>query len=236
MTKREWTLIQREPASAAANMAFDAMLLKRLSCVQQPVLHLYEWESPSVTYGYFIDPEKYLSCASLDSYGLQLARRPTGGGVIFHQCDLTFSVLMPANHSAYTTNTLENYAWINRIVSGAISRFLRQAVSVSLLEESSLSNRPFCMVDPTVFDVMIEGKKVAGGAQRRTKAGYLHQGSIALGIPDPALLKAVLRDSAIGETMIAKTYPLTCEKTSPEQIVQSKQELMLLLIDNFKNT
>jgi lipoate-protein ligase A len=47
------------------------------------------------------------------------------------------------------------------------------------------------MARPTKYDVMLQGRKIAGAAQRKTKAGFLHQGTIALLCPDPELLGAV---------------------------------------------
>src|ERR1700722_4751196 len=120
MKEDAWLIVKREKASAEANMAMDAMLLRRMACVHQPVLHLYEWEAPSITYGYFIDPEKHLVMESTGLLGLQLARRPTGGGIICHTTDFTFLILVPANHPAYSSNTLENYAYINGLVSNII--------------------------------------------------------------------------------------------------------------------
>ena len=108
-------------ASAEQNMACDEKLLKSLADNSRSVLHFYKWERDSVTYGYFIDPYVYLVKDEIRKRGIQLARRPTGGGIIFHQCDLAFSVVIPASHPAYSLNTLDNYAFVNTAVIDAVS-------------------------------------------------------------------------------------------------------------------
>ena len=115
----ECIIIHTGQKSAEENMRCDAELLENAKNFSKPVLHFYEWEFPSATYGYFADPASLLF---LDQIGpLNLARRPTGGGVIFHIWDFAFSILVPANSALYSVNTLSNYALINAIVLSSIS-------------------------------------------------------------------------------------------------------------------
>ena len=106
--------------SAQANMDLDATLLEEL---EEPLLHFYDWEGEAATHGYFIQPEKFLNLKRVKAHKLSLARRPTGGGIVFHNCDLAFSVLIPATHPSFSTNPLDNYAFINRRVVEAIAAF-----------------------------------------------------------------------------------------------------------------
>ena len=71
------------------------------------------------------------------------------------------------------------------------------------------------MADPTVYDVMVDGKKVVGGAQRRTKHGFLHQGSISLGVPDLHFLRSVLKNAAVADLMRENSYPLAGPELLP---------------------
>lgn len=224
MSHSEWVTVVREKASAEANMAMDSLLLRRLACAPQPVLHLYDWESPSITHGYFVDPDSLLYRKNIEDRGIQLAQRPTGGGVILHTVDFAFSILIPSGHKAFSTNTIENYARINTMVAQVIQKMVPHS-KIQLLEcKQSLPNgqKPFCMADPTVYDVMIDGKKAAGGAQRRTKHGFLHQGSISLTNPDPIFLGEILRDPAIADLMMFNTYPVAGENASIQNIVDAR--------------
>lgn len=224
-------ILDTGPAQASSNMEVDEALLKGLMTRPEALLHFYEWLNPSATFGYFIDPYTYLRKEA----AIDLAKRPTGGGVIFHLTDLAFSVLIPANHPRFSLNTLENYRYINERVACALKLF-NNAIEPSLLLQNPQATSPaccgFCMAKPTIYDVMIDGKKVAGGAQRRTRHGFLHQGSICLTLPDPALLKSLLStEGAIWEAMQAHSYPLVDQYTSYED---AKAILKKHLVEAFK--
>ena len=92
--------------TAQENMSRDTSLLESLK--EDPILHLYGWKSPSITYGYFIKPEKYLDLRAISKHGISLARRPTGGGIVFHIWDQAFSFLMPSSHPLFSHNSLDN--------------------------------------------------------------------------------------------------------------------------------
>lgn len=220
-----WLVIDGPEASADENMAHDAMLLE--ACAQ-PTLHFYRWKNPAATYGYFIKPEEHLRGMHLD-----LARRPTGGGIIFHMGDLAFSVLIPESHPAYSVNTLENYAFVNTRISAALRLFLGHEFNLLQNEEAPLDSscRHFCMATPTKYDVMLNGRKVGGGAQRRTKKGFLHQGSIHLTLPDEEFLRSVLLPGTCVLDAMLKHSCLLLDPSLPAK--ESKDELKQLLIDAF---
>jgi len=139
-----------------------------------------------------------------------MSRRPTGGGVVFHLWDLAFSVLIPAKCSLFSENTLENYALVNRVVQEVVAQeFVKGATTLTPMDSDALSAEcsHFCMARPTKYDVMLEGRKIAGAAQRKTKDGFLHQGTIALISPDQELLSKLL-DEEVKEAMLKSTFPL----------------------------
>lgn len=207
-----WTVWEDEPADPQAVMDSDYERLLNLTAASNPVLRFYSWKGDCATYGYFLNPLDYLNPEGVQTAALQLARRPTGGGIIFHMSDLAFSVLVPAGHPAYSCNTLENYAFVNRRVAAAIQQF-RQASVPQLLEKNlNSAGMDFCMAKPTIYDVMIDGLKVGGAAQRRTKQGFLHQGSLCLKLSEVSWLKSVLNDpEQVISQMYQHSYPLLAE-------------------------
>ena len=120
----QWQLVESGRMKPHEVMQKDAALLQNLSSsVQQPILHFYEWESRCLTYGYFMDPDDHLDVQALRDHRLLLARRPTGGGIIFHVSDFAFSLLMPASAPGFSLNTLENYQFVNQRVAQPSMRF-----------------------------------------------------------------------------------------------------------------
>ena len=239
----QWTLLETGPATAEENMLRDRSLLLDLHSQSTPTLHLYDWTYDAFTYGYFINPEDFFYLEQVKSAGLDTARRPTGGGIIFHTCDLAFSVLIPSSHPKFSLNTLENYAFINQAVVVAMRKFLGSHSFPQLLireknQGPSKVSRQFCMAKPTVYDVMIEGKKVGGAAQRRMKQGFLHQGSISLTLPDLNLLKKLLKDGEnIVSLMQKNSFPLLGSSTiSKEELKLARKEIQSLLKEALLNT
>jgi lipoate-protein ligase A len=160
------------------------------------------------------------------SQQLQLAKRPTGGGIIFHITDFAFSLLMPANHPHFSKNTLENYAYVNGLVTRLLSSMMVTSIPRLLGQDEKNDSSPsFCMANPTVYDVMVDGKKVGGAAQRCTKHGYLHQGSIFLAMPEDSFFEAVLLDKSVLLGMKANSFPLLGVNACPKEIQEAKQHI-----------
>ena len=221
------------------NMQADIRLLESLEHNPRIALHFYSWESPSATYGYFLDPSLHFKPEAVQDKKIQIARRPTGGGIIFHHCDLAFSVLIPSNHPGFSPNTLSNYALVNNAIADAIQQFLGDRGSLELLKEekhpkeSYLSH--FCMAQPTKYDVILHGRKVGGGAQRRTKNGLLHQGTICLYLPEKKFLEEVLlHPEDVAETMSNSSWPLLGHTFDLNRYGIAYKELQFLLIESIK--
>lgn len=219
--------------SAEFNMQLDEELLEKLNPEGDPILHLYDWETPSATFGYFIKPEMHLDLEKAKKWNLSLARRSTGGGIVFHIWDLAFSFLMPSGHKKFSLNTLENYQFVNGAVLNVMKEFFK--VEMELIptdgEERGAGCRNFCMALPTVYDVVYKGMKIAGAAQRKRKQGYLHQGTISLAFPKVELLEDVLLER--GEVVEAmKAYTFAAVK--PEELGHARKEIQNRLAENLR--
>ena len=156
------------PRSAALNMALDEALLERAAA---PILRFYRWRRPSISFGYF---GRYADVAE-QSRDREIVRRWTGGGIVPHGDDLTYSIIVPASHSWFGQSSLEIYAEIHE----AIRRALRSiGIDALLANSASAKISEDCFANAVRADVMHNGQKIAGAAHRRTRAGLLHQGSI----------------------------------------------------------
>lgn len=202
-------IIFTSPLSASKNMELSWDLLNSLKSNPRPILHFYNWEKPSATYGYFTDPIQFLNLKGLEDNGIELARRPTGGGILFHLTDIAFAFLLPANHPRYSINTLENYEVVNGVILNALQK--KMGKGAFLMEEGRAldkASQHFCMAKPTRYDLIIDGRKVAGGAQRRIQGGYLHQGSIHLkALPQPILDAVLVPGTCVAEAMRQNAAP-----------------------------
>lgn len=156
-----------EAQSAAMNMAIDEALLEAASI---PLLRFYGWQKPSLSFGYFgrfADVEE-------EQARRDIIRRWTGGGIVYHGSDLTYSIVLPAAVAARFRSSRVVYAHVH----GAIREALGAQVSAALASTAAPKVSEACFANAVESDVISNGKKIAGAAQRRTRAGLLHQGSI----------------------------------------------------------
>ncbi len=228
-----WKILHTKQAEASAIMQKDKNILESLHLEELPILHTYSFLGKAATYGHFLEPADFFDLDAVSRSGLALAKRPTGGGVIFHLWDLAFSVFIPSTHPAFSQNTLENYATINRPILYAVEEFMQKS-GLTLTpddgEALGVGCSHFCMAKPTKYDVLFEGKKVAGAAQRKTRSGFLHQGSISLLMPSKEFLEPILRPGlSVIEGMFAHTFPLLGEKGSLKELDPARQEIQELL-------
>jgi lipoate-protein ligase A len=167
-------------SSASANMAIDESLLRQ---VKAPVLRMYGWDLPCVSIGYF-------QKAAVVPDDTPFVRRYTGGGLVEHGRDLTYTLILPADHPLTLAGTLPSYQSIHTAGASA----LRAAgVDCRLATAQPKKDHASCFLKPVPADVLDSaGNKLAGAAQRRTKQGCLHQGSILLPGTLPPQLSDVL--------------------------------------------
>src|ERR1035438_5738432 len=89
-----WRLIVSGPLDGVSNMAVDEALFSMFSPeVSLPVLRLYSWEPPAVSLGRFQIPDEVLNLEKCAAEGVMVVRRITGGGMIFHADELTYSIV-----------------------------------------------------------------------------------------------------------------------------------------------
>lgn len=183
----KWNVIDSGALSAEENMEYDRQLLET---AKEPTLRFYEWASPSATVGYFIKKERFFR----PDAPVDIAKRPTGGGIIFHGNDLTFTVFLPVGHPWNTDNPLKNYSYINGAILKALqaSHLPIQILSSSLVNPEN-SQKDFCMANPTHYDLLLNGKKIGGAAQRQKKnRGLIQQTSLSIGPPNLDLIEKSL--------------------------------------------
>jgi len=177
--REAWDLWQDGAHEPALNMALDEALLLTAAGRGRPLLRFYGWDRPAVTIGYV---QRHDAAPA----GYAVVRRPTGGGVVYHDHDLTYTVAVPEGHWLTGLDRMRSYRSINRSVQAGLAR-CRLTASLAAAEVPHHVDRMtmVCFQNPTRYDVLLAGRKVAGSAQRRTSEGLLHQGSLHFGGPLP---------------------------------------------------
>ena len=159
------------PHGGAFNMALDEVLLQGLSAT--PLLRIYRWVQPSVSFGYF----EAWGPLAIEYPSRELVRRWTGGGVVEHGRDVTYSLLLPRAHALTNLAAGASYQVIHTLLLRAMHGLGCTGVEVSDGSGSPAAARA-CFAKPVRYDLLWNGRKISGAAQRRTRRGLLHQGSI----------------------------------------------------------
>lgn len=151
-------------------MAVDEWLMET---VKIPLLRVYAWQGNWGSLGCF----GKISEARRALPGIDWVRRWTGGGIVDHRSDWTYSVLAPAGEKLCQFRGAESY----RMIHAALCKALEKEIDVRLSSGDHQTGAALCFSNPVGHDLVDgQGRKLAGAGQRRTKSGLLHQGSLAL--------------------------------------------------------
>jgi lipoate-protein ligase A len=172
MTASEkWHVLRSGAGNAAWNMAMDEALLEASASLGGPVLRFYSWSEPAASFGY---SQKYADVERMTLLR-PLVRRMTGGGLVPHDADWTYSVALPAGTAWHGLRAVDSYRRMHEWIRAAFSRL---GVVMELAADCRKALPGQCFVGYEQFDVLWHGRKVAGAAQRRTRHGLLIQGSV----------------------------------------------------------
>lgn len=182
-------LLITECLDGATNMALDEAVL--LFGWPTPTLRFYSWSPPCLSIGYsqvVVNDVELEACRRL---GIDLVRRPTGGGAILHDAELTYCVVAPEDHPAVSGSILESYRRISRALVAAM-RQLGLAPQVAPTPAKNQAATSACFHNPSAHEVMVAGRKLVGSAQCRREGMVLQHGSLLLDL-DPIRALQVLK-------------------------------------------
>lgn len=163
-----WIDLVKRPGPEA--MAVDEWLL---AVADRPVLRVYGWLGEWGSIGYFGN----LADAMSRLPDLDWVRRWTGGGTVDHRADWTYTVVAPAGERLAQARGAETYRWIHEALEAVIAV---EGVAVKISNGEEKTGAALCFDNPVNYDlVTVEGRKLAGAGQRRTRSGLLHQGSVS---------------------------------------------------------
>lgn len=187
MLNKSWRFIDCGLSSANYNMAVDEALLSNLKGEDEPILRIYGWEN-SLSLGRFSDAKKSINLKIAQEKEIPLVRRISGGGILVHGGDLSYSLILPQKHLD-GIGVKESYHYLCGFIIRLYKKLgLDAGFSSELNIESSKSN--ICMAANEPYDIVIKGQKIGGNAQRYKSKFLLQHGSIPIGI-DEKLFKDV---------------------------------------------
>jgi lipoate-protein ligase A len=190
----QWRFIDTGVSSPAMNMAIDeAVLTLHSEGKTKPSVRFYTWNPATVSIGYFQKAEKEIDLEKVKEYGLGFVRRATGGRTVLHDKELTYSVVVSEEHPAMPSGVTDAY----RIISAGLLegfRLLGMQAEMVNPDQAKLAApaSAACFDAPSSYELVVEGKKIAGSAQTRQKGVILQHGSILFDI-DVDMLFDIIR-------------------------------------------
>jgi len=176
--KKEWRLIDSGYLDAYTNMAIDEAIFAMREKLGLPAtLRFYAWKPAAISIGYF----QKIEDPSLERYKRQkltIVRRLTGGGAILHRREITYSLAC----STHEFPTFRDIIKMQKLTHEAIILGLQNLGVHAELERKEI-RRPdpyFCFVIPSKYDVVEDGRKIVGSAQRRKNKAFFQHGSILM--------------------------------------------------------
>ncbi|MDB2673972.1 hypothetical protein N9Y81_03365 [Akkermansiaceae bacterium] len=163
-----------QPRSGPENMAVDEWLMKSVG--DTAVLRLYSWAGDWVSLGCF---QSLAEARKIFGDEPEYVRRWTGGGIVDHRNDLTYTLVIPRGHVLAGKRGNESYCAIHREIARCLGE---GGIACDLTPKDSANESAACFEKPVAWDLLgDDGQKLAGAGQRRSRWGVLHQGSVMAG-------------------------------------------------------
>lgn len=209
-----WRLISDAESHGAWNMGADEALLASAVSLGRPALRFYRWQGPwlSVGYGQRADGQRRLDCQRA---GVGWVRRLTGGRAVLHGADLTYAIA--ARETDLPKGLMASY----ELAAGALLDALH-GLGVEAIASGGTAGRPGdrnlfdCFARTARREICVEGRKLAGSAQRRANGGVLQHGSIRLR-PDPEIAQRATSLTGEGATSLAELGARFCDPATVEK-------------------
>jgi len=157
----KWRLLHTENNTAYTNMAIDWAVLKSCSVGKvPPTVRFYTWKPSAISIGYFQSLDDEIDIEICKKYGVDYVRRITGGGAVYHEHELTYSIVIPENHRHIPKNIMKSYS---RICGAIIKGLKHLGIDSNYVP---------------INDIIVNGKKISGNAQTRKSRVVLQHGTV----------------------------------------------------------
>jgi lipoate-protein ligase A len=204
---KSWQLIvEPEPLAGSWNMAVDEHLYNLAASSPRTFVRFYQWARPTASLGYSQDASKVVDSAFCTAHGIDIVRRMTGGKLVLHHREVTYSVAS-SDASVFTETLRGSYQLISRALLRGLAIMGIRARLAETSPPAYVKGTMPCFAFPARDEIEIDGRKIVGSAQKRTGLLFLQHGSIPLE-KDEALLAAVSRpgesEAGLGMTSLSE--------------------------------
>ncbi len=167
-------------ASGKVNMEVDRRLMEISEREGRNFFRFYRWEPACISLGRGQDPEDLLDTDYMRSMGYDWVNRITGGSYVLHKGDITYSITASSKSSMFKLPLMDFYKLVHRAFYLGI---LKTGIDSSMI---TYGNSRFarehkkspCFSHFSNNEILIEGRKILGSAQKRGKNGLLQHGSL----------------------------------------------------------
>lgn len=238
-----WQLILSSALSGQANMDLDLKLFNDFEKGSiSSALRIYSWKPNCVSLGYSQKVKKEVDLDRAKTLGWDVVKRPTGGGIVFHnEAEVTYSLVTSIDNPVLPKGLVPSYKKISDAVVYGLNQLglhaqirnpiprLRSGQESEIRNKSKILNpkSQLCFSYPAEYEIVVDGRKIVGSAQKRGRKALLQQGSIFVRrTPHDAfsLLKRQYEnvDAVSLEEILGRTPP--------------HEELSIALINGFQET
>ena len=215
-------MIRSSPEPAVYNMALDEKIFNRYLKDGIPVLRLYRWKSPAFTYGVTQHPENEIDFKRCLSDKVEVVKRITGGGILFHNDEITYSFVCSKQDIGEPPEILVSYKQICAFL-------IRFYASLGLCPSFALESEGFqkrcepnelCSASYEKYDILVRGRKIGGNAQKRKRTVIFQHGSIPCSIDwslPQRYLKSLPEDISLSVTSLSEELAQVPDKDILEE-------------------
>lgn len=190
--ERNWRLLDLGAQTGPMNMAVDEAIMRAHGRGEvPPTLRFYGWAPATVSIGYFQSMGGEVDLEAVRAGGYDYVRRITGGRMIFHHLELTYSVVI--RQELLPGGVVETYQELSKGLLNGLERLgVRPELSGGAMDPRKADPSGFntaCFDTPSAYELVVGGRKLAGSAQTRSDGVLLQHGSILLDLDTERLFR-----------------------------------------------
>jgi lipoate-protein ligase A len=179
-----WKLIIDGLLGGERNMAIDASLLEEVDRSENPrtIVRFYGWQTPTISLGRNQKIDKAVDADYCRMNGIDIVHRPTGGRAVLHDDELTYAVISN-DAEAFGDTIYGNYKRVSEALCLGYNRLGVPAIlAPDTRKPSPMPNDADapCFISTSRYELMVEGRKIVGSAQRRVRRTFLQHGSMPI--------------------------------------------------------